>query len=90
MNREHAITIALKILQFLVSDENRVQALLMTTGLSPEDLRRGASDPAFLAGIVDYLLTDDRMIIAFAAEEGLKPENIVSVRRSLPGGEVDF
>ena len=90
MKLEQAQTIALKILTFLVSDSSRAEAFLRVTGMDPEDLRQGAVDNAFLAGIVDYLLTDETLIIAFSEDEKLRPESIIAVRRALPGGEIDF
>jgi hypothetical protein len=80
----------LKILTFLVTDSTRAETFLKITGMAPEDLRKGAGDDVFLAGVVDYLLADERLLVAFADEENLKPESIISVRRMLPGGRVDF
>jgi hypothetical protein len=90
MKTTDAQTIALKILTFLVSDAPRAETFMTITGLSPSDLRSGASSNTFLAGVVDYLLANEKLLVAFADEENIKPDSIIAVRRALPGGDIDF
>ena len=54
--RERAETMALNMIAFLMSDEERADGFFGTTGLSPDDLRAGVGQPAFLGGVMDYLL----------------------------------
>jgi hypothetical protein len=90
MKPEQAATLALKALQFLLNDQDRAGAFLAQTGLSPGDLRRNAADPAFLAGVMDYLLTQEELVVSFAADENLDPGRVMAIRRALPGGDIDF
>jgi hypothetical protein len=90
MTPQQAETIALNMLTFLVSDRARAEAFLRVTGLEPADLRRGAGDAGFLAGVADYVLGDERLLVAFAADQGLAPDSLRQVRRALPGGDGDF
>ena len=52
MTSEAAETLALRGLQFLASDDERIGFFLNTTGTQPQDLFRDAADPAFLLGVL--------------------------------------
>lgn len=83
---EAAETIALQALGFLATDAERAQRLLDLTGLSPQELRASAADPSLLAGILDYLLSHEPLLLEFAESADLQPEDVVGARRNLPGG----
>ena len=89
-NTEEAEIIALNALGFLASDPDRMKRFLDLSGLSPDAIRAGASDPAFLGGLLDYLLADQTLLLIFAEEQGQKPEHIGQLRRKLPGAALDF
>lgn len=80
-----AETIALQILGFLASDTDRIGRFMALTGLSPETLRARAAEPDFLSGVMDYLLADQSLLLAFAESAGLSPEAVVAARQRLPG-----
>ena len=85
MDRSQAETIALKALAFLAGDERRFGALCAQTGMDVSDLKARAGDAEFLAGVMDFLLTHEDWLIAFAAGEEIAPESLVKVRQALPG-----
>ena len=80
-----AETIALKALGYLAADEGLLEPFLGATGLALGDLRAGAADTAFLAGILDYFLQNEALLLAFAGASELAPETIVRARQRLPG-----
>jgi len=82
---ETSQTIALKALGYLAADDELLEPFLGVTGLVVGDLRAGATDSAFLAGILDYFLQNEALLLAFAASEELAPETIVRARQRLPG-----
>jgi hypothetical protein len=82
---ETSQTIALKALGYLAADEDLLEPFLGATGLVVDDLRTGATDSAFLAGVLDYFLQNEALLLAFAASEELAPETIVRARQRLPG-----
>ena len=47
--------------------------------------RKAAADPAFLAAVLDYVAGDEKLLIAFATREGVRPEAIVRARDALAG-----
>jgi len=83
--QEQAETLALQALGYLAADEDRLLRFLAVTGLSPQELRDRSGDPMFLAGVLDHMLTDDALIVAFAEENALPPEAVMMARRRLPG-----
>jgi hypothetical protein len=78
-------TVGLLALGFLAADEDRLERFLALSGLDLETLRSRAQDPALHGGLLDYLLADEPLLLAFAAEQDLKPEWILALRQTLPG-----
>ena len=84
--KENAEIVALQVLRFLAGEEDGLAALCAASGLSPAELRTRASDPDFLAAILDFLLEDEQRLLAFCAWADLPPEAPAQARRALPGG----
>jgi hypothetical protein len=78
-------TTAISALGFLAADESRLERFLTLSGLGPHNLRRAAADPGFLAAVLDYIVADERLLVAFAAQEGLDPTTVVRAREALSG-----
>ncbi len=85
MERQAAEILAINALGFLASDSERLGGFLATSGIGPESLREGASDPQFLAGVVDYLLADESLLFLFAESQGIGVDEPQKARRALPG-----
>jgi Protein of unknown function (DUF3572) len=83
--RETAEQFAVAALGFLAAEPDRLSRFLSLSGLGPENLRAAAADPAFLSSVLDYLLTDEPLLLAFAADQGQAPESIAAARRVLGG-----
>ena len=82
---ERGETIALKALGYLAGDEDALNQFFAVTGMAVADLKTGTDGSGFLAGILDYFLQDEALLLAFAAAEELAPETIVRARQHLPG-----
>ena len=82
---ERSQTIALKALAYLAGDEDWLNHFLNATGMDLGSLRAGAADIGFLAGVMDFFLQNEALLLAFAASEELAPETIVRARQHLPG-----
>ena len=83
--RKDGEQIAVTALAFLAGEPDRLERFLSLSGLGPHNLRAAAADPGFLVAVLDYLLADEPMLLAFAAEQRLKPETIVAARRAMGG-----
>jgi len=86
MTPETAETIALKALAWLAGHDELLPVFLGASGASEADLRTGATDPAFLAALLDFLTMDDAWVIEFCDGAGLGYEAPLAARRALPGG----
>ena len=69
-------SMAVAALSFLAADRERLEKFLSVTGLGPGNLRAAAADPGFYGSILGYLAADERLLVMFAAEEGIPPEQI--------------
>ncbi|WP_114393824.1 DUF3572 domain-containing protein [Oleisolibacter albus] len=76
--------VALRAVAFLAGDEELLARFVTLTGCGPDQLRAGLSDPAFLGGVLDFLLGDEPTAAAFAAAEDLSPEDLARIRSRLP------
>ena len=76
---------AIEALGFLAGDAERLERFLAISGLGPHNLRRAAADPAFLGAVLDYLASDEKLLLAFAAEGHRRPEDVVRARDALGG-----
>ena len=85
MAGEQAEALALRALAYLAGDEDRFARFLLSTGTTPDDVRQRAADPDFLSGVMDHLLTDDALLIAFAEDAALEPSAVAAARYRLPG-----
>ena len=89
MDGQAAETLALEALAYLASDERRLGALLAQAGWTLPELRAGVSDPLVLAGILDFVLGDERLVVGFCEASGCSPEAPMRARRALPGSSID-
>jgi hypothetical protein len=81
-----AAEVAAQALGFLAADTERLGRFLALSGLDPSTIREAARDPAFLPAVLDHLLSDERLLIAFSQERGLPPESVARARQSLAYG----
>lgn len=87
VQQDSAQVIALQALAWILSDDNRLAALMSQSGIGPADLRGKADDPEVLAAVLDHLLGDDHAVMAFCDAHGLPFTAPLAARSVLPGGE---
>lgn len=86
--REAAETLAIRALGWLVAQEELLPGFLAATGSAPADLPTRVADPEFLAAVMDFLLAEDAMVVAFCESAGLPYEAPMQARAALPGGDL--
>jgi len=86
MQPEAAQVLALQALGWIASDDEVFPVFLSATGANLGDLRVRASDPDFLAAVLDFLLQDDRWVVAFCDVGGHPYTAPQAARSALPGG----
>ena len=78
-------SLAVSGLAFIAADSDRLSRFLSLTGLGPDNLRTAAADPAFLGSVLDYLIADEALLVAFAADASVKPEAVARAHFVLRG-----
>ena len=84
-SRETAEMLAIQALAFIAEEPERLDAFLGATGLTVEHLRESASSPDFLAGVLEHMLTDESLLVAFADSAAIDPAAIARARGALGG-----
>ena len=83
--REAAEALAIQVLGFLAEDPERLGAFLSMTGLSGAAIREAAREPGFLAGVLEHMLGDENLLLAFADSAGIDPASLAKARHALGG-----
>ena len=78
-----AHTLALLALAWCLGDARRADRLLSLTGLTTNDLRVRADDPALGAAVLGFLEAHEPDLIACAEELDVKPHQLVAARAEL-------
>jgi hypothetical protein len=86
-SRQAAEDLAIQALNFLATEPQRLSRFLALSGLAPESIRAAAAESGFLAGVLAHLGQDESLLVAFAAEAGVKPADVDRARRLLAGGD---
>ena len=87
ISREKAQTIAVVALGFIASEPDYLSRFLAITGLDGSDLRAAAIEPVFLTAILDFLMADEKTLVAFAEASNTDPEHVAIARQLLAGPE---
>lgn len=87
VTRKAAEIRALEVLGWLVGNEELLPVFLGASGASEADLRAGASDPAFLGSVLDFILMDDSWVVEVCDAITAPYTDIFEARQALPGGE---
>jgi hypothetical protein len=77
------VTLALSALGWALAEPARAQRLLDLTGLSPDDLRGRAGDPAVLGAVLGFLESYEPDLVACADSLGVKPEALAAAHREI-------
>jgi hypothetical protein len=85
IDREAAEAMAISALAYVAAEPERLGRFLALSGLGPETLRSAAREPQFLAGILEYLLADEELLVGFAREADIAPEEVGKAREALSG-----
>jgi hypothetical protein len=88
-HHQHSSDIALLYMAYLASDSDKFGAFCNQSGLGQNELTTRLTDPSFQAFLLDHLLQDETELLAFTAENHLKPEAIIIARSKLPGFSYD-
>ena len=83
LTRALAEDMAVAALTFIAQDGERLGRFLALSGLESGNLREAAAEPGFLVGVLDYLSSDEPLLLAFAANFQIDPTAIATAQRLL-------
>lgn len=78
--------LAIAALGFIAAEPERLGRFLAVTGIGPQSIREAAREPHFLAAVLDHVASDERLLLAFAAETEIDPSDVIPARDTLSGG----
>ena len=76
-------TLAVIVLNSLTTDPERLGRFLALSGLDPATIREAAGSDGFLPAVLDYVVSDEPLLLDIARETGFAPEAIVAAGRRL-------
>jgi uncharacterized protein DUF3572 len=82
-SRETAEMLAVQALAFIAEDDSRLGAFVASTGIAAQSIRAAAREPDFLAGVLEHILSDETLLIAFADGAGINPAEVPRARQAL-------
>ncbi len=87
--RQSAEALAIEVLTYIATDPVALERFMSLSGLDVGTLRAAAAEPGFFAAVLDFLSSDEAMLLAFAANAGRDPAAIAKARDILtPAGEI--
>jgi hypothetical protein len=86
LDKKAAEMLAIQALAFIGEEPDRLAAFLQSSGLAVEQVRDAAQEPGFLVGVLEHMLGDESLLLAFAASGGLDPAASEQARAALARG----
>jgi hypothetical protein len=86
MPREDAERLAIACLGLIAEDGETLGRFLSVTGLGPETLRNAASEPGFLAAVIEYVLGDESLLLTASERLHIRPTLFAAARHVLGRG----
>jgi len=83
LSQDEAMRIAIEALGFVASDMDLLGRFLAVSGLGPETLRAAASDPNFLLGVLEFLMSDESALLVFCENSRIRPTMIAAAHLAL-------
>ncbi|MGG7518056.1 DUF3572 domain-containing protein [Allorhizobium undicola] len=92
LSGEEAEKLAIAVLAWLAGEPDMMGRFLALTGVEPQQLRSAMTQPAFLGGLLDFLMQHEPSLLAFCAASDTKPESVMAawahyVKPGLDSGE---
>jgi hypothetical protein len=82
-SQQTAEILAVQALTFIAEDDTRLASFIAATGIDPQSIRDAAREPDFLAGVLDHILADEKLLIAFADSAGIDPAEMTRAHQAL-------
>jgi hypothetical protein len=74
--REAAEMLAIQALAFIAEEPERLNGFIAASGIALAQIRQAASEPGFLAGVLEHMLGNENLLLAFAQSSGIDPSEV--------------
>lgn len=85
MTYSEAEEIAIRLLSYMATEPEHLSRFLALTGTGPDELRARAGSAEFQTAMLDHLLSDEALLLAFCGNENIDPGLIAPARFTLSG-----
>lgn len=85
LDRDAAEAVALQGLSFLLAEQARAARFLRLTGIEPDEMRARVGSVELMLAVLEHLSADESLLLVFAAESGVAPEDIGRAMALLDG-----
>ena len=82
---EAAEELAISALAYLAGNPDALGRFLSLSGIGPADLRAAAREPGFLAGVLEFFLGDESLLLSFVEQAQVRPTMRAAARHALAG-----
>jgi hypothetical protein len=76
-------TLAIGALTYIAGEPELLHRFLALTGLEPGEIRLAAREPGFLAGVLDFLMDHESILLTYATSIDRSPKDFISARERL-------
>ncbi len=83
--RQAAEMLSIQALSFIAEQPEQLSRFLELSGIDAARIRTAANEPGFLAGVLEHMLADENLLVAFADSAGIDPAEIARARAALGG-----
>ena len=77
MLAEEAKNLALSAFSYIANDEEHLTRFMSLSGLTGATIRQAASAPGFLPGVLDYVVSDEALLVEVAKDLQIIPERVM-------------
>lgn len=81
--RAAAEELAADALGYLAGDLEHLGRFLALSGIGPAELRAAAREPGFLAGVLEFYMGHESLLLAFCEARGRRPTEFAAARYTL-------
>jgi hypothetical protein len=82
-SQQKAEMLAVQALAFIAEDDSRLNGFVASTGIAMQSIRDAAREPNFLVGVLEHILADENLLIAFADNVAIDPTEVARARQAL-------
>lgn len=65
-------------LQYLAQNPSQLAEFMIQSGIDPQSLRSLVGTSGFAHGLIDYVVSNEPLLLAVAAQNNLRPETLVA------------